>query len=154
MAKIPPGVGPKFPHVVVLFGATGDLSRRKLLPGMFHLSNSGFIPGYRIIGVSLEDMTPESFREFVRAALREFSSRKVTDEAWSVFAANLTYVPQAAGAGALRAAVENAEKSLTGETRPARLCRPCACWGRPDLSNAPESSWKSLSASISRAPCP
>ena len=117
MAKIPPGVGPKFPHVVVLFGATGDLSRRKLLPGMFHLSNSGFIPGYRIIGVSLEDMTPESFREFVRAALREFSSRKVTDEAWSVFAANLTYVPQAAGAGALRAAVENAEKCLTGETR-------------------------------------
>ena len=35
MAKIPPGVGPRFPQVVVLFGATGDLARRKLLPGYF-----------------------------------------------------------------------------------------------------------------------
>ena len=34
MAKIPPGVGPRFPQVVVLFGATGDLARRKLLPGL------------------------------------------------------------------------------------------------------------------------
>ena len=37
MAKVPPGVGPKYPQVVVLVGATGDLARRKLLPGLFHL---------------------------------------------------------------------------------------------------------------------
>jgi len=54
VAKIPPGVGPRFPQVVVLVGATGDLARRKLLPGLFHLSNAGFIPGCRIIGVSLD----------------------------------------------------------------------------------------------------
>jgi glucose-6-phosphate 1-dehydrogenase len=47
VAKIPPGVGPKFPHVVVIFAATGDLSRRKLLPGLFRLATSGFIPGCR-----------------------------------------------------------------------------------------------------------
>ena len=41
---------------VVLIGATGDLSRRKLLPGLFHLSNAGFIPGCRIIGVSLDSI--------------------------------------------------------------------------------------------------
>lgn len=35
MAKIPAGVGPKYPHVVVIVGATGDLARRKLLPGLF-----------------------------------------------------------------------------------------------------------------------
>ena len=52
MAKIPHGVGPRFPQVVVLFGATGDLARRKLLPGLFHLSSVGFIPGCRVIGVS------------------------------------------------------------------------------------------------------
>ena len=118
MAKIPPGVGPKYPHVVVLFGATGDLSRRKLLPGMFHLANSGFIPAYRIIGLSLEDMTPEAFRQFVREALQEFSTRKVTDEAWAAFAANLNYVPMAAGAAGLKAAVAEAEQALGGtETR-------------------------------------
>jgi glucose-6-phosphate 1-dehydrogenase len=118
VAKIPPGVGPKYPVVVVLFGATGDLSRRKLLPGMFHLSNSGFIPAYRIIGLSLEDMTPDAFRQFVREALQEFSTRKVTDEAWAAFAANLNYVPMAAGAAALKAAVADAEKALgVAETR-------------------------------------
>ena len=56
MKKVPPGVGPKFPQVVVLVGATGDLSKRKLLPGLFHLSRAGFIPGCRIIGVSLDDL--------------------------------------------------------------------------------------------------
>ena len=40
-------------HVIVLFGATGDLARRKLLPGLFHLHAAGLLPKeYRIIGVS------------------------------------------------------------------------------------------------------
>ena len=38
------------PHVIVLFGATGDLAARKLLPGLLHLSQSGMMPEYRIIG--------------------------------------------------------------------------------------------------------
>jgi glucose-6-phosphate 1-dehydrogenase len=114
VAKIPSGVGPKYPHVVVLFGATGDLSRRKLLPGLFHLSSSGFIPGCRIIGVSLDDMTPEAFRQFAREALNEFSSRDVADEAWAAFAANLDYLPLARGTAALKAAVANAEQTFGG----------------------------------------
>jgi glucose-6-phosphate 1-dehydrogenase len=118
VAKIPPGVGPKYPHVVVLFGATGDLCRRKLLPGLFHLSSSGFIPGCRIIGVSLDEIGPDAFREFGRAALKEFSTRKFTPEAWDAFAANLDYVPLAAGASALKSAVDRAETSFGGaETR-------------------------------------
>ena len=52
MAKVPVGVGPSNPQVVVLVGATGDLSRRKLLPGLFHLVSSGFIPDCRIVGAS------------------------------------------------------------------------------------------------------
>ena len=40
-------------HVIVLFGATGDLAKRKLLPGLFHLHAAGLLPKeYRIIGVS------------------------------------------------------------------------------------------------------
>jgi len=118
LAKIPAGVGPKYPHVVVLFGATGALSQRKLFSGLFHLSSAGFIPGCRIIGVSLDEFTPDDFREFGREALQEFSSRKVTAEAWNAFAANLDYVPLAAGASSLKAAVERAEKSFGGaETR-------------------------------------
>jgi glucose-6-phosphate 1-dehydrogenase len=114
VAKIPSGVGPKYPHVVVLFGATGDLSRRKLLPGLFHLSNSGFIPGCRIIGISLDDMTPEAFRQFAREALDEFSSRKVDEQAWAAFADNLDYLPLARGTEALKSAVARAEQTFGG----------------------------------------
>jgi glucose-6-phosphate 1-dehydrogenase len=115
--KIPAGVGPRFPQVVVLFGATGDLARRKLLPGLFHLTSAGFIPGCRIIGVSLDDMDVEGFRRIAREALDESSVRKVTDATWEAFAQSLDYVPLAAGAGALAEAVARAEQSLDGESR-------------------------------------
>ncbi|MBV8144921.1 MAG: glucose-6-phosphate dehydrogenase [Gammaproteobacteria bacterium] len=118
MAKIPAGVGPRYPHVVVLVGATGDLARRRLLPGLFHLSRSGFIPGCRIVGMSLDELSADAFRDFARAALDEYSSRKFTAEEWHTFAASLDYVPLTAGPGALKAAVDRAEKSFAGaETR-------------------------------------
>src|ERR1700735_4983642 len=103
MAKIPSGVGPQFPQVVVLVGATGDLARRKLLPGMFHLSSSGFIPGCRIIGVSLDELDAEGFRKIARDALTEFSTRKVDEADWAAFASSLQYMPMRAGADVLNA---------------------------------------------------
>jgi glucose-6-phosphate 1-dehydrogenase len=117
VAKIPPGVGPRFPQVVVLFGATGDLARRKLLTGLYHLSSAGFIPGCRIIGVSLDDIDAEGFRRFARSALDEFSSRKVTESDWDAFAQSLDYVSLAAGPVALKAAVDKAEETFHGESR-------------------------------------
>jgi glucose-6-phosphate 1-dehydrogenase len=90
-AKVPRGVGPRYPHVVVLVGATGDLARRKLLPGLFHLSRAGFIPECRIIGVSLDDMDVEAFRKVTRGALAEFSTREMTETDWDDFAATLDY---------------------------------------------------------------
>jgi glucose-6-phosphate 1-dehydrogenase len=113
--KIPPGVGPKFPQVVVLVGATGDLARRKLLPGLFFLANTGFIPACRIIGMSLDELDVDAFRTFARAALDEFSTRPVTDELWSAFSDTLDYVPISAGADGLRAAVDHAEAILGPE---------------------------------------
>ncbi len=110
-------VGPRYPHVVTLFGATGDLARRKLLPGLFHLSHAGFIPGCRIVGVSLDDLDAEGFRKIARAAVDQFSPRKKTEEDWNQFAASLDYVPLSAGPAALAAAVHHAEKTLAGESR-------------------------------------
>jgi len=117
VAKVPPGVGPGHPQVVVLFGATGDLARRKLLPGLYHLATAGFIPGYRIIGVSLDSFDVDAFRTLARESLAEFSNREVTDADWEAFARNLDYVPLASGASSLRAAVERAEATLGGECR-------------------------------------
>ena len=116
MAKVPLGVGPQFPQVVVLVGATGDLARRKLLPGLFHLTNAGFIPGCRIIGVSLDDLDTEGFRKIMREALAEFSTRKVAEADWAAFANTLQYLPMSAGPAALKAAVLEAERSFSGES--------------------------------------
>ena len=117
MPKIPPGVGPKNPQVVVLVGATGDLSRRKLLPGLFHLCRAGFIPACRIVGVSLDQLDADGFRTFARAALDQFATRKVEDSDWSNFAKTLDYVPLAQGAAALKAAVTKAERKLGGASQ-------------------------------------
>src|SRR6267142_5729099 len=117
VAKIAAGVGPQHPQVLVLVGATGDLARRKLLPGLFHLSSSGFIPGCRIIGVSLDEMDSDGFRRLARDSLTEFSTRKVAQADWDVFAKDLQYVPLTAGAAVLRAAVLEAERSLNVECR-------------------------------------
>ncbi len=86
LKKIRPGVGPRYPQVVVLVGATGDLSRRKLLPGLFHLSTAGFIPGCRIIGLSLDDLDGDGFRKLAREALDQFGTRKMDEAAWLGFA--------------------------------------------------------------------
>jgi glucose-6-phosphate 1-dehydrogenase len=110
-------VGPRYPHVVVLFGATGDLSRRKLLPGLFHLASAGFIPGLRIVGVSLDDIDADGLRTIAREALDRFFSRTVGEADRAAFAQTLDYVPLAAGAGVLKAAVARAEQALGDESR-------------------------------------
>ena len=119
MKPSPASVGPKRPQVVTVFGATGDLARRKLLPGLFHLAQSGFIPGCRIVGVSLDDIGVEEFRETARLAVEEHYARDVPEEDWREFSERLDYVPTGAGPEALAAAVKRAEGELGSE--PERL---------------------------------
>jgi glucose-6-phosphate 1-dehydrogenase len=103
--------------VVVLVGASGDLARRKLLPGLFHLCSAGFIPDCRIVGVSLDEIDADAFRALAKAAIEEFFPRKVKAADWSAFAQLLDYVSLAAGPQALNAAVLKAEQALGGEVR-------------------------------------
>ena len=112
MTKMHPGSAPKHPQVVVLFGATGDLAKRKLLPGLFHLNTSHLIPGLRIVGVSLDDISPEEFRAVARVSIEEFYSRPFTDEEWASYESLLDYVPTSAGPAALAEAVARAEADL------------------------------------------
>ncbi|GAB3559600.1 glucose-6-phosphate dehydrogenase [Spelaeicoccus albus] len=105
------------PFVIVLFGATGDLARRKLLPGLAHLELSGLAPDVRIIGSGLDDINDEQFHDLARRAVAEFGHHAMTDEAWNAFATKLSYVPQTAGADALAAAVRAAEHHLDGDAQ-------------------------------------
>ncbi|MGD9998547.1 MAG: glucose-6-phosphate dehydrogenase, partial [Ilumatobacteraceae bacterium] len=110
-------MSPVKPHVIVLFGATGDLSRRKLLPGLLHLSLAGLVSECRIVGTSLDDFSDDEFRNFAREACDTFSSRDVSDDQWASFARRLFYVPQTKGPSALAGVVEAAEAELGGEPR-------------------------------------
>ena len=103
-------------HVLVVFGATGDLARRKLLPGLWHLAETGMMPDdYRIVGSSGDDLSGDGFRELARRAVEEFGAVAPADGDWAAFAARLSYVGGAFGPGSsepLRRAVEKAESEL------------------------------------------
>ena len=105
------------PHVVVLFGACGDLARRKLLPGMAYLAVSELTPDIEVIGTSLEEMDDEAFRAFAREAIDTFGAHRLTDEQWTSFAQRLHYIPQSAGPGPLATAVREVESRLGDRVR-------------------------------------
>ncbi len=109
-------------HVIVMFGATGDLARRKLLPGLFHLATAGLMPDlYQIVGSARRGLTDDQFREHARQAVADFGDVKPAGEGWEAFARRLSFVSAAPGAtGALTAAIERAEREIGGS--PGRLC--------------------------------
>jgi len=85
--------------VLILFGATGDLARRKLLPGLFHLAATGLMPErFRIIGSGRAGAgrDTESFRALVRDAVQEFGRPEPSDETWASFAASVSFAPASA----------------------------------------------------------
>ncbi|MGH7803656.1 MAG: glucose-6-phosphate dehydrogenase [Candidatus Binatia bacterium] len=67
------------PFTVVIFGASGDLSKRKLIPALYHLHHEGFLPEkFKVVGFSRSPMTDEQFRETMLGALREHADPNVT----------------------------------------------------------------------------
>ena len=65
------------PHTTLtIFGATGDLSRRKLLPAIYNLAHEGALPErFNLIGVSRSEMTDDEYREMARASIEKHSRR-------------------------------------------------------------------------------
>jgi len=103
-------------HVLVVFGATGDLARRKLLPALYHLAEAGLLPRhFRIVGSSLEQLSTDDFRALARDAMDEFCRCPVSEDVWSHLSSAFHYVPGGFGpddSGPLADAVREAEASL------------------------------------------
>jgi glucose-6-phosphate 1-dehydrogenase len=106
-------------HVIVLFGATGDLARRKLLPGLFHLFAAGLLPGKcRIIGSARRALTSQQFRAHARQPVAEFGTTKPAGEAWGAFERALSFGRAVPGdAAPLVAAIQRASEQLGGSPR-------------------------------------
>jgi glucose-6-phosphate 1-dehydrogenase len=97
------------PTTVVLFGATGDLAQRKLLPGLLHLFQSGLLREVQVVGTSLDEHDRESFIEFTQKAVAEYGGEGPDPEGWPEFSKRLHWAPGAGGAEALRNTVAEAE---------------------------------------------
>jgi glucose-6-phosphate 1-dehydrogenase len=100
-------------QVIVLFGATGDLAKRKLLPGIYHLMRVGLMPKrFRIIGAARRPLGIEEFRELARESIAG-SSRKAGDlEAWERFSTSLDFASVGEGFDGLGAAIADAREDL------------------------------------------
>lgn len=81
--------------VLVIFGASGDLTSRKLLPALYSLAHDGLLPaGQTVVGIGRHEYSDDEFRAQIRQACDEHARRSPTEDAvWANFASGLFYVP-------------------------------------------------------------
>jgi glucose-6-phosphate 1-dehydrogenase len=95
-AEAPPGAGerPAAPCVMVIFGASGDLTRRMLLPALYNLAlDRRLPPRFAVVGFARTDQDHGEFRRQAKEAVQEFSRRPIDEAVWKSFAEGLFYVP-------------------------------------------------------------
>jgi glucose-6-phosphate 1-dehydrogenase len=102
--------------VTVLFGATGDLAKRKLLPGLFHLYELGLMPErFRIVGTSRHEVSDEEFRVLARSAIQGSDRSSPDDEVVERFAKLLSHATTTDGLAELAGSVAEARKATGAE---------------------------------------
>ena len=85
---------PVAPTTLVIFGATGDLARRKLLPAIYNLAHEGALPErFHLIGVSRKEKAHEDYRAECEQAIRRFSRRRPKTTSCTALLENIKYVP-------------------------------------------------------------
>src|SRR4051812_39458574 len=84
---------PVHPTTMVIFGATGDLAKRKLLPAIYNLAHEGALPErFNLIGVSRGEMSDEEFQETARESISEFSRREADEKVLTGLVGRMRYV--------------------------------------------------------------
>jgi glucose-6-phosphate 1-dehydrogenase len=100
-------------QVIVLFGATGDLSRRKLLPGLFHLTQVGLMPErFRIVGAARTALDLEEFRQLAWESIDSSSRRSPDQRAWERFSESLRFASVGEGFERLGEEIDAARAEL------------------------------------------
>ena len=81
------------PTSIVIFGASGDLTKRKLIPSLFNLFCKGRLPQeFRIIGYGSRDFSDETFRTHLEEGMKEFAHATYTSQEWNAFKSHVVYV--------------------------------------------------------------
>src|SRR4029077_16279256 len=85
---------PVAPTTLVIFGATGDLAKRKLLPALYNLAHEGALPGrFHLVGVSRKEKAHEDYREECEQAIRQFSRRTPDEDVLKGLLEDIKYIP-------------------------------------------------------------
>src|SRR6266513_5169193 len=80
------------PCTIVIFGATGDLTHRKLVPALYNLAADGELPpAVAVVGFARREKSDDEFRKEMEEATRKFSRQSVRDEIWNTFAQSIFY---------------------------------------------------------------
>src|SRR4051794_33026069 len=80
------------PCTIVIFGATGDLTHRKLIPALYNLAADGELPpAIAIVGFARRPKSDDGFRKDREEATREFCRQPVRDEIWKTFSQSVSY---------------------------------------------------------------
>lgn len=88
------------PCVLVIFGASGDLARRMLLPALYDLAHDRRLPPrFAVVGFARSAWNDDKFREVVKNSVKKFSRRSLDEAVWESFSANLRYLPGYYGEG-------------------------------------------------------
>ena len=88
-----PSLPPAEPCVAIIFGATGDLTKRKLMPALCRLLNQGCLEQVRILGIGRQQMSEDEFLKFVREALESSKKTEHLDEQqWQKLSERLHYM--------------------------------------------------------------
>jgi glucose-6-phosphate 1-dehydrogenase len=102
---------------LVIFGASGDLTRRKLIPALYELHRKGRLPeGFRLLGAARSEGSDEEFRRQVHRGLMEFAPQTYEAAAWDSFAGQLHYLE---GDFASAQGVERLDRRLSELASPA-----------------------------------
>src|SRR6201997_2834949 len=81
------------PCVMVIYGASGDLTKRKLLPALANLAQEGLLSRqFAIIGFSFDQLTTDAFRDKLSAEMKQFAPDSLTDDLWKWFLERIYYV--------------------------------------------------------------
>jgi glucose-6-phosphate 1-dehydrogenase len=83
------------PCLLVIFGASGDLTKRLLMPALYNLACDGLLPDrFAIVGIAMDEMTTDEFRSRMTVDIKKFGTRKTFDEqVWAGFVEKLHYTP-------------------------------------------------------------
>jgi glucose-6-phosphate 1-dehydrogenase len=86
--------GASVPAVFVIFGASGDLAQRKLLPAIYNLAVRGLLPPrFAVVGYARTEMSDDEYRNFAKAAIESHSRTPIDEHFWPTFAEMLRYQP-------------------------------------------------------------